>query len=72
MPHVTPNLNKRGEPVTKASVEELKDEATRKEVTFMFTSKVDREDIAVLGVNPGRTCLITVVLIGKDGKWHKW
>jgi len=71
MPHVTLNLNIRDESVTKAFVEELKDEATRKELTFMLTSKVDREDIAVPGVNPGKTCLFTVVLIDRHRKWYK-
>jgi len=71
MPHDTPNLNKKDESVTKAFVEELKDKATRNELTFMFTSKVDREDIAVPGVNPGKTCLFTVVLIDRHRKWYK-
>jgi len=71
IPYVIPNLNKRDVAATKASVEELKDETTRKELTFMFSSKVDREDIAVPGVNPGKTCLFTVVLIDRHRKWYK-
>jgi hypothetical protein len=29
-------------------------------------------DLLVLGVDPGRTCIVTIVCVDKDGKRHKW
>jgi len=56
----------------KASIEKSEDGTKRKELTSIITTPCSNKDITVLGVDFGRTCLSTVILIDKNSKWHEW
>jgi len=52
-------------------MEKLKDKAIRKKLSFIVAIPSTNEEITVLGVDTGRTCLSTVVLVNKITKWHE-